>query len=431
MRILHLADVHLDTPFASRTEAARRRLRDATREAFRRAMDLALSADVDAVLIAGDLFDGSRLSVASEIFLRNAFLPLGEAGITVVYVTGNHDPGSGVAGGARLDWPDHVHVILDDTPRTVQVMRGGTCVGTISGIGHGSNREDRDLSVRLQPPSARTVPAVALLHTQVTGARDEGAHDRYAPSEIAKLKTAGFDYWALGHVHTRQILSDLPGIAYPGNLQGRSPRETGARGGFMVELGAPGTAPIIRFVELAPLRWERLVLDDIGDLESAETLSAHAERCWTEAREAEGGAARGDVHLRVELSGPSPLYSLLSDETEQAYLSTMLAARLGVLEVELRADDVRPGVDPTEALERGDAVGEALRMIRALGSQGGPSPSVRLGIRSEDLAGRADLNLTSTAALDAYLRELLVDGDRVALERFLALGEGSAPDRGP
>jgi hypothetical protein len=56
---------------------------------------------------------------------------------------------------------------------------------------------------------------------------------------------------------------------------------------------------------------------------------------------------------------------------------------------------------------------------------------VRLGIRSEDLAGRADLNLTSTAALDAYLRELLVDGDRVALERFLALGEGSAPDRGP
>ncbi len=69
MRFLHVADVHLDTSFAGRSEAVRRRLREASREAFRRAVDVALQEEVDAVLIAGDLFDGDRLSFETERFL--------------------------------------------------------------------------------------------------------------------------------------------------------------------------------------------------------------------------------------------------------------------------------------------------------------------------------------------------------------------------
>ena len=108
-RFIHIADVHLDTPFASRSEALRERLREAAREAFRRAADLAISQKVDAFLIAGDLFDGDRLSFATERFLLQQLDRLHEGGVSVYYACGNHDPG-----GARIDgmpWPPGVHDI--------------------------------------------------------------------------------------------------------------------------------------------------------------------------------------------------------------------------------------------------------------------------------------------------------------------------------
>ncbi|MGD8873441.1 MAG: DNA repair exonuclease, partial [Gemmatimonadota bacterium] len=105
MRFLHVADVHLDTSFAGRSESVRRRLREASREAFRRAVDLAIREEVHAFLIAGDLFDGERLSFTTERFLLDQASRLADHGITVVYATGNHDPGAPGAGPRSLAWP--------------------------------------------------------------------------------------------------------------------------------------------------------------------------------------------------------------------------------------------------------------------------------------------------------------------------------------
>jgi len=93
MRFLHIADVHLDTSFAGRSEEVRARLREASRQAFRNAVDLAIREDVHALLIAGDLFDGDRLSFQTERFLLEQVGRLNDQGISVVYATGNHDPG--------------------------------------------------------------------------------------------------------------------------------------------------------------------------------------------------------------------------------------------------------------------------------------------------------------------------------------------------
>lgn len=425
MRILHLADVHFDTLHRARSEDARRRLRDATRLAFTRAMDLAIHSKVDAVIVAGDLFDGPRLSLGTEVFLRDALLPLGHAGIPFFYATGNHDPTQGIAGSDRIAWPPHVHRFLDATPQTIKVVRGATVVGTVTGVGHVTDRESRDLSKNMHPPAGRTRPAVAILHTQVTGSQGEGDHDRYAPSELASLRASGFDYWALGHVHVRQTLSTLPGITYPGNLQGRSPRETGAKGALLVELEAPGVPPKVDFHELASIRWERIALGGLDEIGNAEALQAHIEAHWDSVRRSPEGPRDREVLLRIVLSGPSPLYAPLADEAEAGEFGARLAARLGVLEVELRLEGLRPAVDPADALQRPDAAGEALRLIRSLGADDGPSPSERLGIPAGALAGRQSGALTSQADLDAYLRELLSDGDRLALERFIARGEGN------
>ena len=109
MRFLHLADVHLDTPFAGRRPEVRRRLRGAVREAFGTAVDTALEESVDAVVIAGDLFDGATLSFQTERFLLDELRRLTEVGIPVVYATGNHDPGRQQRR-SRIEWPTGVHV---------------------------------------------------------------------------------------------------------------------------------------------------------------------------------------------------------------------------------------------------------------------------------------------------------------------------------
>lgn len=422
MRFLHLADVHLDTLFAGRGEEVRRRLRDASREALRRGFDRARRERVDAVLVAGDLFDGTRLSLATERFLGTEVAALAEAGIPLVYVTGNHDPGTlfgpGPGAHGRLPWLERVHLLDGPEPRTVEVRREGRLVGTVTGAGHATNREERDLSRGLRPPGGTGVPAVALLHTQVGGAGGEEAHDRYAPSDLSHLRMAGFDYWALGHIHLRQVLESFPGIHYPGNVQGRSPRERGPKGGLLVEIASAGAPPDVTFVELASVRWETIVVDDLSDSAHGELLVRRVLERWRRARTSDPGLPGTEWMVRVELQGPSPLHGVLRDPSERAALAEDLAPRLGALEVEVRTGTLRAALDLAPALERQDAAGAALRMVRNLVSPGGPSPSELLAVGTGDLAGIPDVAPGDGAALDAYLRSLLEGGELDLLERF-------------
>lgn len=422
MRFLHLADVHLDTLFAGRGEEVRRRLRDASREALRRGFDRARRERVDAVLVAGDLFDGTRLSLATEGFLGTEVAALAEAGIPLVYVTGNHDPGTlfgpGPGAHGRLPWLERVHLLDGPEPRTVEVRREGRLVGTVTGAGHATNREERDLSRGLRPPGGSGVPAVALLHTQVGGAGGEEAHDRYAPSDLSHLRMAGFDYWALGHIHLRQVLESFPGIHYPGNVQGRSPRERGPKGGLLVEIASAGAPPDVTFVELASVRWETIVVDDLSDSAHGELLVRRVLERWRRARTSDPGLPGTEWMVRVELQGPCPLHGILRDPSERAALAEDLAPRLGALEVEVRTGALRAALDLAPALERQDAAGAALRMVRNLASSGGPSPSELLAVGTGDLAGIPDVAPGDAAALDAYLRSLLEGGELDLLERF-------------
>ncbi len=428
MRFLHLADVHLDTLFAGKGAALRPRLREASREAFRRALRLAVDREVDAVLIAGDLFDGERLSFQTEGFLREELERLAGQGIPVLYATGNHDPADGLSGGNRLVWPENVTLFRDPEPRTVTVRRGEAVVGTVTAAGHPTRYEERDLSATFPRPPEDGLPHVALLHTQVVSAGGAADHDRYAPSELPRLRAAGYDYWALGHIHLRQELSALPGIRFPGNLQGRNPRETGAKGALVVEVPMAGAAPRVEFVELAPIRWETVRAHGIEEAGSLGKLVESVGRQWEAAREEDPGLPGGEWIVRVDLSGPSPLHALLRNREERLTLADELTRALGVLEVEVRTAGVRPALDPARYLERQDAAGEALRLVQGLAAgEGAPPghPQEVLGLTAGDLAGApADAD---PGVLAAYLRGLLADGERTLLERFL---DGSGSGRG-
>ncbi len=416
MRFLHLADLHLDTPFTTRSDAVRRELKEAGRIALERAVELALSERVDVLLIAGDLFDGEQLSFHTERFLHQSMARLSSAGVQVVYATGNHDPGGAGGHARRMEWPEGVTLLLDPKPRVVPIHREGELVGRVTGAGHGSAREERDLASTFPRPQGE-VPEIALLHTQVLGTPGEAHHDRYAPSHLAQLKASGYDYWALGHIPLRQELAETPPIHYPGNLQGRHPGESGPKGGLLVQVAQNRTQ--VDFVELAPIRWEVLVMDELDHAHSLADLARLVENRWTQARESDPGTPEAKWILRLNLAGRSPLHRELSDPEEQLQLSQELAIRLDLLDVEIRAEATRPPLAPADHRDRMDVLGEALRILEELTTEDGPSPSRTLGLSEGEMAA------LGRAKLDPYLRELLQSEEPELLQALLVEGETS------
>lgn len=411
MRYVHVADVHLDTSFAGRSEGVRHRLREASREAFRAAVDLAIREDAHALLVGGDLFDSERLSFSTERFLLEQARRLGDHGVTLVYATGNHDPGSPEVGPRPLLWPPNVRVVADATPQRITVVgHDGLPVGHVTAAGHASPHERDDLSRRFPRPQG-DLPEVALLHTQVHASLGSDEHHAYAPSELSFLTRSGYDYWALGHVHVRQILSEDPLVVYPGSLQGRTHTDAGPRGAYLVDL-SNRHAPALSFRALAPVRWETLRVDGLQDADSLDRLERRVTSLWRSARAAEPFAPGTECMLRVALEGPTPLWRELRREEDREVLSQELRELLGVLDVVVQADAVHPPVAVEDHRRRADVLGEALRLLDAVrrgeACLPGVEPSALGSASSED-----------PRAVEALVRSLLENADGELAARLL------------
>ena len=406
MRFIHAADIHLDTSFSSRSDAVRARLREASRLAFQRLIDLALTEAVDVVLLSGDLFDDGRLSFQTERFLLEQLHRLEQAGVPVVYATGNHDPGREGRRSADLAWPDNVTVAARREPvRITLESSDGEALGVVTAAGHETAAETADLSETFPTPEGR-LPEVAVLHTQVVDSPGAAAHARYAPSHLEALKSTGFDYWGLGHVHKRSCLCEHPGIHYPGNLQGRTHGERGAKGCLLVEL-SPGAPPIVEFKELAPIRWEDLEVCDPTDAVTLDALVRAVASGWDEV--ANGTGVSGWI-ARVHISGATPLWRELGREEDQEHLREELAHRLELLDVTLQIGSVYPEIQVKEHAAREDVLGEVLRLVA----------SVRSGETAmTDLPAELLIGLDGQDHLDEYVRTLLHAGEEEVLSRML------------
>lgn len=228
IRILHTADIHLDSPLKSlalRDESLRDTIVTATRAAFEHIVDFAVSEQVAAVLISGDLFDGKERSARTAAFLTKQMDRLRAAGIQVFYIKGNHDAENPVTG--AVDLPANVHV-FDARGGKVQLAENVW----IHGVSFANKHAPESLLSRFGAPVSGAVN-IAMLHTSLAGAP---GHDPYAPCTVAELAGMGFDYWALGHVHQRHIHSETPWVVMPGMPQGRDIGEAGPKSASLLTL---------------------------------------------------------------------------------------------------------------------------------------------------------------------------------------------------
>jgi exonuclease SbcD len=264
MKFIHAADIHLDSPLNGLTaypDAPAEQLRSATRDAFTALVDRAVTEEVDFMVIAGDLYDGSWRDFNTGIYFAKEMGRLKRVGIHVYVLFGNHDAESEMT--KKLELPDNVHAFGPNKPQTFKV--DGLAVSL-----HGQSFKQRDVTTNL----ATGYPAptaghfnIGVLHTALEGYK---AHPYYAPCTVAELHAKGYDYWALGHVHEFQQWAGASTIVFPGNLQGRSVRELGRRGAVMVSVDEAGTVAVERiFIDV--LRWEHLTVD-ASDCETLEDV---------------------------------------------------------------------------------------------------------------------------------------------------------------
>lgn len=405
LRILHIADVHLDTAFSGRDESLRRKLRDACRQAFTGAIDVAIERGVHALLIAGDLFDNERLSFATERLLLAEMVRMRDVGIPVLYATGNHDPGRVNYRAQQLDWAENVHLFASTKPETVQILgRDGAEIGWLTAAGHSSQRENRNLAAEY-PRAKKRLPHVGMLHTQVLSARGVEHHERYAPCTIEDLQAPSYDYWALGHVHLRQRVPELVEAWYPGNIQGRNPGETGARGALYVEI-SKGTPVEPEFVPLSPVVWDRIELICPEDARTINELTPKLITLLDHGID----AADGREHLvRVALTGESMLAPELNEPENLRDLEELIQSEAGYAMLEIRPRSLVRPVDLESFAGSPTLLGEVLDTIRSLGAD----DELLERIRPRHLAG---------GSIDddrQYLRELLEGMDREAADRLV------------
>lgn len=231
IKVLHTADLHLDSPLATtalRNDGLRAAVEIATRTALDRIVEIAIEEGVDAVLIVGDLYDGRQRSMKTAAYLLSAFRRLAAADIRIFVIRGNHDAESTIT--REIAWPDYVHVFDG---------RGGHIMLTDQIAVHGVSFRDPHAPESLLP-KFRPVPGVVnigMLHTSLGGA---AGHDPYAPCSIAELAAAGFDYWALGHVHRRTVHHEAPFIVMPGMPQGRDMGEDGPKSVTLIHVEESG-----------------------------------------------------------------------------------------------------------------------------------------------------------------------------------------------
>ncbi|MFC0407191.1 metallophosphoesterase family protein [Roseomonas elaeocarpi] len=371
-RFLHAADLHLDSPLRGLgTDAPATRIRQATRDALANLVVLAIREEVAFVVIAGDLYDGDWPDFRTGQALVAALARLTRAGIRVVAIRGNHDAESVLTRSLRL--PDGAVLMRADRPETIDWPELGVTL-------HGQSFITRDVQQNL----ARDYPAPAahrfnlgLLHTAATGRPD---HASYAPCTVEQLASHGYDYWALGHVHTREELLRDPWIVFPGNLQGRHVNEPGAKGASLVTV-QHGRVTAVEHRALDAVRWARVTVDCTGAA-NEDAVLALCRRALGESADAAGGRL---LAARLRLEGACPAHLALTHDPA-ALRQKLIAAALEVAEADaIWIQELRVATRPTQDLgtlrAREDAVGRLARAIdalaEALDAPGGPAAATR------------------------------------------------------
>lgn len=263
MKFLHIADVHLDSPFLGLSFLPSElfgQIKNAIQLSFEKAVNFAIDHDVDLVLLAGDTFDSIHPTPQSKIFFANQIKRLVDRQIQVVMVLGNHDY-------SQID-----DLLLNESPyfkiigsneqiEQVDFMTKSQYKYRVVGFSYQHNHITEDIIAKY-PPKSTSIYTIGLAHAGMKQSSVD--QNNYAPFTLNEVKNLNYDYFALGHIHLRQVLSQEPWIVYSGNLQGRHVNEKDAKGFYFGQVDEQSQNTQLQFIDVSPIVWQTvdLILDE-------------------------------------------------------------------------------------------------------------------------------------------------------------------------
>lgn len=318
-RFIHAADLHLDTPFSGlihMPENILQQIRESTFRAFDRLIEICIEEQADFLCLSGDIYEQNLRSLRAQIHLQKGLCRLRDHGIRAYIIHGNHDPDDGSK--ASLAWPENVHFFSSQQVEAVPFLKEGKIAATIYGQSYPTAKFTKNI-VKNYMKRPDCPFAIGLLHTNLEGHPE---HDNYAPAKMQDLLQAGFDYWALGHIHKRGILSDKhPAVVYPGNTQGRNIKETGEKGCYAVEV-SNNEIREIRFIPTHFVRWEQIA----AGLEQTETMQDVLDRLYIHIEQIKTSVntplilrllLTGETNMHFEIKQPGVLQDLADSINEE------------------------------------------------------------------------------------------------------------------
>jgi len=311
-KFIHAADLHIESPYkgvSQMNESLGKSLVEHGVKAYESLIQTALDEKVDFMLIAGDSFDSESGSLSAQYRFVRGLERLNKAEIPVFIICGNHDPLKSWS--KHLQLPENVILFEADEVQQHTVIKNGVSLAEVYGVSFGEKEEFNPLAKKFKRNDKASF-SIGLLHGTIAG---NDAHTPYCPFDLDTLRASNMDYWALGHIHKREVISaQNPMVVYPGNIQGRHFNETGEKGCSLVTV-ENGSVVKNEFISLSDIIYDYYDLDvngmgGIGDFQNAinEIKSKLV-------------ATRKSYLLRIRLKGKTDLHTVFSDHSEMESLT--------------------------------------------------------------------------------------------------------------
>ena len=222
MKIIHTADLHLDSKMETLPAEKSKIRREEVVHTFERLADYATKNGVSAVIICGDMFDTSRVSIKTKGRVLQAVRS--NSAVDFLYLSGNHDDFNFIE--SEDDLPKNLKVFGDEWTK---FSYGDVVISGVKLMGINTKTAFDTLSLNNNDIN------IVALHGQVAGYKSDKQAELIS---LPALKGKHIDYLALGHVHMRAegVLDNRAKFAYCGCLEGRGFDETGDKGFILLDI---------------------------------------------------------------------------------------------------------------------------------------------------------------------------------------------------
>ena len=357
IRLLHISDVHLNAGYASKSESIRVQMKEAHFDTLSNMFAFVIQENMDGVLIAGDFFDHDKISFKEEYFVKEWFNKLLNAGVSIFYATGNHDPMYTVPFIESLKGNSLFHIFESDEIKVVESIARNATPYRVIGVGHKSKNEQRNL-IREYPHKFDDGVWIGIGHASVPSAQTVGEKEHYMATSVSDIEALNYDYFALGHIHVRQMLTSK--IGYSGNPQGLNSKEVGSKGGLVVTIGQNHTE--VSPINFNKIQWESIKVTLSSDLRNLDDLLNRCVEVTTDYI-SKVGLSANRILGRMVLSGKTELKSMLEIPENIAFLERNIMDRTGLMYADVKLIELYSVVSPEPYLKENTVLAQILRRL--------------------------------------------------------------------